>query len=85
MGLKRACCSIGVGLRRHIALHRASLVREEWLRVGGIRFHPRFAESEIGLEPLEIARKTLPRDEQRELLQVLESLDPLVGVRDQDF
>ena len=71
------------GLGGDVALHRALLVGEERLRIGGVGLHLRFAEAEVGLEPLEVAREPLLGDEQRELLQVLEFLDALAGMRHQ--
>src|SRR5690349_13568774 len=54
-----------VGLRRRIALHGRILVGEERLCIECIGPYLRFAEAEIGLEPLEIAGHSLLRHEQR--------------------
>ena len=72
-----------IRLRRDVALHGTAPVREERLRVRRVGLHLRFAESEIGLEPLEIAGEPLLGNKQRELLEILEFLDPLIRMRHQ--
>ena len=70
------------GLRRHIALHRALLVDQERRRIEGVGLHLVLREAELGLHPFEIGLQPFGRDEQRQLLQVLELLR-LSGMRHQ--
>ena len=82
-GLKRPCVLDRVGLGRHIALHCAPLVGQERLRVEGVGLHLLLAEAEVVHHPLEVRSQALLGNEQRQLLQVLEFLDALVGMRQQ--
>ena len=83
LGLEMGLLLDRIGLGGDVALHGAALVGEERLRVGGVGLHLRLAEAEVGLEVLEVAGEPFARDEQGELLEVLELVDALVRVRHQ--
>src|SRR5262249_18935203 len=74
-----------IWFRGDVTLHRRVLVGQERLRVERVGLHLGFAESELGLHPLEIGSDALLGDEQGQLLKVLEFLHARVGMRDQDL
>src|ERR1700721_2745121 len=70
-------------LRRHVALHGALLVGEERLRIESVWLDLRILKSVVGFEPLVVARHALLGDEQRQIFQIGEFLDALIGMRNQ--
>ena len=80
-----AALAMAKRLRGHIALHRAFRIDDERLRIRSVRPHLRILEAVIGLEPLIIGGDALRRDEQRQIFQILEFVDALIGMGDEDL